>query len=567
MENHHYSRAFGGILLCFIALFCCPYSFAQPISINDDVDSLLEMLDKVVEQKADYRKARMKQIGQLKEQVRTVQGYNRINLYKEIFHLYTHFQTDSAQVCLDALQRLPEYANDSELQTFVHIGQAEIFAVAALYADALSELDRIDPAMVTLHHRNLLLYYLRMRRTLYGWMADYTKIPSLHKQCLAETMHYRDSLLALEPSNSVNRDVVAADKLVALNRPKEAIALLMPYAKRMDKAMPDPYICFTLAQAYMRNNEKDAALRCLILTSISDLKRATTEYQALPLLAQLLYERGDVKRAYNYLLCSMEDASYCKAGLRTIEASNIFPIINKRYKQQEAAQRRLDRIFLYSLIGLLTLLGATIVYLRKQMRKVRALRKVQATTNEQLSKANGKLQQSVRQMQETNEELQRTYAQLRMTDKMKEEYIARYLNRCRDYLDTLAEYRRTTLRLLKEHKIEELAKLSKSESALKAEQDSFYADFDTAFLTLFPNFIDHFNRLLQPGCGLEPKHNGQLNTELRIFALIRLGVTDTARIAHFLNFSLATVYNYRSKIRNKALGNPSAFEQQVAEIS
>ena len=148
----------------------------------------------------------------------------------------------------------------------------------------------------------------------------------------------------------------------------------------------------------------------------------------------------------------------------------------------------------------------------------------------------------------------------------KEEYIARYLNRCRDYLDSLADYRRTTLRLVKEKRLEELVKKANSEQVIRKEQDAFYADFDQAFLTLFPDFIEKFNALLQPTERVVPKHDNHLNTELRIYALIRLGVADSARIAHFLNFSLTTVYNYRSKMRNKALGNPTDFERAVSEL-
>jgi len=160
--------------------------------------------------------------------------------------------------------------------------------------------------------------------------------------------------------------------------------------------------------------------------------------------------------------------------------------------------------------------------------------------------------------------LQQTFAALKLTDKVKEEYIARYLNRCRDYLDTMQKNQRALHRLYKERRMEELGNELKSDNRIKEEQEKFYADFDAAFLTLFPDFIEKFNALLKPEGQLHPKHEGQLNTELRIFALIRLGVTDTQRIAYFLNSSVATVYNYRSKLRKKSCGNPANFEQTAA---
>lgn len=184
-----------------------------------------------------------------------------------------------------------------------------------------------------------------------------------------------------------------------------------------------------------------------------------------------------------------------------------------------------------------------------------------------MHEANEKLQVALQEVKRTNEELQNTYSQLRMTDKVKEEYIARYLNRCRMYLDQLAEFRSATLRLIKNRHFEELANQLKRDLNAKAEQTQFYEDFDAAFLTLFPDFVASFNALLQPEHQLSVKKNGLLNTELRIYALIRLGIHDTTRIAHFLDYSTATVYNYRSKIRNKAICSPEEFESLVAVIS
>lgn len=347
-----------------------------------------------------------------------------------------------------------------------------------------------------------------------------------------------------------------------------------PYSAQASEAAPNPFVCFTLAHAYVLLGNRSKAIHYLTLTAIADLRSATCEYQALPMLAQILFDQGDVERAYTYLLCSMEDASYCKAGLRSIEASTIFPIIDKQYKQREKAQRERDHLLMYGLVSLSFILIAMVVYLRKQMLKLRQMRQKQSLYNKQLSaanqqmhEANEKLQVALQEVKSTNEELQNTYSQLRMTDKVKEEYIARYLNRCRMYLDQLTEFRSATLRLVKNRHFEELANQLKRDLNAKTEQTQFYEDFDAAFLTLFPDFVASFNALLQPEHQLSVKKNGLLNTELRIYALIRLGIHDTTRIAHFLDYSTATVYNYRSKIRKKAICSPEEFESLVAVIS
>lgn len=202
----------------------------------------------------------------------------------------------------------------------------------------------------------------------------------------------------------------------------------------------------------------------------------------------------------------------------------------------------------------------------KQMRKLSALRHNQAVTNAQLKQANKDLQQANSALQRANAELQATYASLRLTDKMKEEYLARYLDRCRDYIDKLNDYRRNCLKLLKEHQTDALLKELKRDNIVKQEQESFYHDFDAAFLTLFPDFIEKFNALLVPEARIHPRAEQQLNTELRIFALIRLGVNETPRIAHFLNFSLATVYNYRSRLRGRTLNPDLNLEEVVSTL-
>lgn len=563
------------ILSLFVVQHAQSQSQPKEIELDKSTQALLCTLDDVIlNHKMQYREQRLKQINQLKVQARSATGHNKYNLYKEIFDLYSHFQTDSAQVYICKMRQLPAYKTDVVMQATLHIAQAEIMAVSALYAEALNELDKVPRSLINAEHIELRLYYYRIKRTIYGWMCTYyTKASEQHQLWEEKTMNYRDSLLSFETIKNLNRDIVLADKYNALGQPQKAINMLKPYAAQASEATPHPYVCFTLAQAYLLKGNRAKGVYYLTLTAIADLHNATCEYQALPMLAQILFDNGDVERAYSYLLCSMEDASYCKAGLRSIEASNIFPIIDKQYKQREKEQRQRDHVLMYALVALSFVLIGVVLYLRKQMQKLREMRHQQtrnnaelAAANQRMHEANEKLQAALQEVKNTNEELQNTYSQLRMTDKVKEEYIARYLNRCRMYLDQLAEFRSSTLRLIKNRHFEEVANQLKRDLNAKVEQTQFYADFDAAFLTLFPDFVSSFNALLQPEHQLTVKKNGLLNTELRIYALIRLGIHDTTRIAHFLDYSTATVYNYRSKIRNKAICPPEEFEELVGKL-
>lgn len=276
-----------------------------------------------------------------------------------------------------------------------------------------------------------------------------------------------------------------------------------------------------------------------------DLKTAVREYAALQRLARLLYEQGDLERAYRYLNCSMEDAVACNARLRFLEVTEFYPIIDRAYVAKENRERLMMHRMLLLVSVLAVMLIVLLSWLWIWMRKLSAMRKELYTANRELQVVNDQLEQ---------------------TGKIKEVYIVRYLERCVSYLEKLEHYRRLLEKLAMASKIDELFKMIRSEQFLRDERKKFYGEFDKSFLDLFPNFVEDFNLLLVEDGRIYPKPHELLNTELRIFALIRLGVTDTTQIAHFLGYSLATVYSYRSKMRNRAKGDKDHFEQDVMKL-
>lgn len=305
------------------------------------------------------------------------------------------------------------------------------------------------------------------------------------------------------------------------------------------------YAYYTLSLAYEAKKDTDMEIYYLAQTALIDLNASVREYAALQKLARLVYQQGDPERAYNYVSCSMKDAVACNARLRFLEVTEFYPIIDKAYSDKKAQEKRLGRILTLSITGLAVCLILLAFYLYHGLRKLSLMRKNLSKSNKGLVALNQQLQQ---------------------TGKIKEVYIARYLDRCVSYLDKLEQYRRSLEKLAMASRIEDLFKAIRSADFLREERKNFYNEFDKSFLELFPNFIHDFNNLLNEDGRIEPKPGEILNTELRIFALIRLGVTDANRIAHFLGYSLATVYNYRSKIRNKAKGDKDNFEQEVMKL-
>ena len=312
-----------------------------------------------------------------------------------------------------------------------------------------------------------------------------------------------------------------------------------------------------MSEAYRLKGDKKGQKHFLALSAIADLKSAVKEYVSLRKLASLVYEDGDIDRAYNYLKCSLEDATLCNARLRTLEISQVFPIIDQAYQLKTKRQQQEMKISLICISLLSVFLLVAIFFVYKQMKKVAAARREVIDTNTLLQELNGELHDSNSQLKEMNHTLSEA-------NYIKEEYIGRYMDQCSTYLDKMDLYRRSLNKIAATGRVEELYKAIKSSQFLEEELKEFYANFDMTFLQLFPNFVEEFNALLvEP---MQPKQGELLNTELRIFALIRLGITDSTKIAQFLRYSVTTIYNYRTRVRNKALGERDEFEAKVMKI-
>lgn len=503
---------------------------------------VLEQLDGVIAAKERYHAGRETTIAQLKQQLAHAStDVEKYDLCGELFGLYLHYQADSALYYVEKkafyLSRLKRPELDSELV----INRAEVMGVMGMYNEALQALRTIR---VEALDEETKCYYYNAVRTCYGWLSDYTVEAGAKKRYQKQTDIYRDSILSVTPWN-VNRHIVLAEKAVISSQPDRAIPILNKMLGSSLDMQQKAYVNYTLASAYEAKGEADMQAFYLAQTAILDLTMAVREYASLQKLARLLYKRGDLERAYRYMSCSMEDAVACNARLRFLEVTEFYPIIDRAYSEKAMQEKRMGWILFLSVSVLAVLLVIFALYLYYGMKKLSLMRRNLSVANEELKRVNGTLEQ---------------------TGKIKEVYIARYLDRCVSYLDKLEQYRRSLEKLAMASRMEELFKAIRSEQFLRDERKNFYNEFDKSFLELFPNFISDFNNLLVEDGKVFPKPGELLNTELRIFALIRLGVTDATRIAHFLGYSLATVYNYRSKIRNRAKGDKELFEQEVMKL-
>ncbi|EJW89568.1 regulatory protein SusR [gut metagenome] len=454
-----------------------------------------------------------------------------------------HYQADSALYYINLKQNYLQQGSFSSETDEIHINRAEVYGVIGMYNEALAELKKINISKIK-ENQPLYAYYLQTYRACYGWLADYTAEEKTGNSHERQVDHYRDSIASLHLQNA-DYTINKAEMMLYHGHPSEAIDLLKPLLNDTISLKHQAYANYFISEAFGILGDTIHQIKYLIHTSLLDIKMAEREYASLQKLALLMYQTGQIDRAYRYLTCSMEDAVAANARLRFLEVTQIYPIIDRAYEAMKAKEKKTSRNLLISLSLLAVLLIFTSFYLYYWMKKLSVMRKDLYTANQQLLKANKNLLE---------------------TGKIKEMYITKYLDKCVNYLEKLEQYRRSLEKLAMASKTNELFKAIKSEEFLHNERKAFYQEFDKSFLDLFPNFIHDFNQLLQEEASIFPKKEEQLTTELRIFALIRLGVTDANHIAHFLGYSLATVYNYRSKIRNKAKGNKDTFEQEVMNL-
>lgn len=529
-------------LTCYLLflLLVSPLSlFAKHTDLNKAV---LKKLDDIISKKETYQIQREKEITDLKVQLaHSTDPVRKYELYASLFGAYLHYQADSALHYINREMEILPQLNRPELENEIIINRATAMGVMGMYIEAMEQLAKINPK--ELNEWTLLSYY-QTYRACYGWLADYTTNKNEKEKYLKKTDLYRDSIIAAMPPEA-NKTIVLAERCIMNGKADTAVGMLNDALKDMEDERQKVYIYYTLSEAYSVKKDVEKEVYYLILTAIADLESSVREYASLQKLAHLMYELGDIDRAYKYLSCSMEDAVACNARLRFIEVTEFFPIIDKAYKLKEEKERAVSRAMLISVSLLSLFLLIAIFYLYRWMKKISVMRRNLSLANKQMSVVNKELEQ---------------------TGKIKEVYIARYLDRCVNYLDKLETYRRSLAKLAMSSRIDDLFKAIKSEQFIRDERNEFYNEFDKSFLKLFPNFITSFNNLLVEEARIYPKSDELLTTELRIFALIRLGVVDSNKIAHFLGYSLATIYNYRSRMRNKAVGDKDQFEQDVMNL-
>lgn len=542
----------GQLLFLFFSMLCAS------LTAQNNLDSLLIVLDKTVEQSSQYENAKKLRIGLIKEGLanRELSQEERYHVNSQLFSEYESYICDSAR---HYINRNIEIAKSSGRQDWLDeslLKKAHILATSGLYAEGVELLESVNKH--NLSDKLLVDYYMTFEN-IYLYHAEYAQDDEYLPEYLKRMNAYRDSILLVVTEGTYQYMITWGPVLVDRNQKKEAEELLNNY---LSQVAPDTreYAIVTSILAFICQYNDQPELRKVYLakSAIADIRAVVKENNSIRELAEILYEEADIERANNYMKKSMADASFYNARLRNVQASKMLPVIDHSYQLEKEMQRRKLQAFLWVISILSLFLILTIAYIVSQMKKLAKARSEVVCANTELQKLNADLVEANRQQQQMNDSLTESNC-------VKEEYIGRFLGLCSAYIDKLETYRRMLNKKAASGKVEELYQTLKSSQFIDDELKEFYQNFDSSFLNIYPDFVECFNRLLPESEVIIPKQGELLTTELRIFALIRLGISDSSKIASFLRYSITTIYTYRSKLKNRSLYRDD-FEERVMKI-
>lgn len=527
----------GGLLL---AAFTFALIFS---SCGRKSSDMLDQLDRTLADSRKYVNARQVQLDSLKDALRAAATDEaRYRLAGTLREMYTPFNADTALYFANEKMAIAKRIGNKSYIHDARMNVAEVIGSQGMYKEALDYMASVDKSVLDVYQ---IEYYYHVYRFLYGLMADNCVNAATRREYTRLTDAYRDSLLMVNPQGSFNHVIVQADKYNAMQRYDQAIKLLGDACRRFTGTHDRALIAYSLAEAYGGKGDTLREKKYLALSAASDIKSGIREYASLRKLAVMLYNEGDVDHAYAYMTRCMDDAAACNSLWRIYEVQKAFPVINKSYHMKLDRQRRLIMFSLVFIILLSLFLVVAVLLIKKQARRATAARM---------------------QVQQANARLKELNAELSESSLIKEEYIAHYIDRCSLYIEKLDNYRKHLQKVAAKGGAKELYGELRSTELIDTELQDFYTHFDDSFLKLFPTFVEDFNALLRPEARVRLKPGEKLNTELRIFALVRLGISSSTKIAHFLRYSVTTIYNYRVKLRNGAEGDRDKFDEAVMRI-
>ncbi len=530
------------------------YSFAK-----NETDSLISALEKEILNSKSYVKNKESKIKNLVALLKDEKANlnNQYFVISKIIDEYQYYSFDKALFYTERNLEVAKQLNDQFKITESKLKLARLLVDSGRYKESLDLVKGIQSKNLK---SELINDYYFIQKEAYSGLSFYTMVKNSKSEYDLLYSKYKDSL-SEKLANSSSETLALLEKKYRDTRALEKALEINSKRLQNLKIGNRDYSMVTFERSLLYQLEGDIKnqKKYLILSAISDIRSNVKDNASLTELAMILYSENDIDRAHNFITFSMEDAKFYNSPLRFVNISNILPAITNAYETRSAEQKSKLKNFVILISLLSIVLLMVITYIFKQNKKLSAAKNKLNTANNELNRLNTELNF-------TNEDLSRLYQLLSESNDIKEHYIATFLNLYSEYIDKLDIYRKLVTKYIITNKTNELLELTKSKQVIDTELKVFYKNFDESFLHIYPNFITQFNELLKPEEQIIIKSADEnLNSELRIYALIRLGITNSAKISKILRYSVNTIYNYRVKIKNSAI-NREEFENLVKKI-
>lgn len=507
--------------------------------------SNLNTLEEALRNRMVYLESKQARIDSIKHRLNNrISVAEKLKCYDELYEQYLTFRFDSAMVYLDRTEQLMGENAGYAAKSSIQIHRALSLATSGHFSQAIDLLKSVDPDNLPADVRKEL--YSALQWT-YGVWAEYSGQTQYAKQYNDLSIAYLDSLLLYTDKAAPEYSYHLADQALRL---KDYDMARDNYIKILSNQPQNTRMyaqaAYGLAMAYKELGDTDKYREWLINAAISDQITPLKENLALQELAlDIKNNEGDLETANRYLKYSLEDAIFYNNRLRMLEISEKFPEIVIGYQETVTAQNK--RLKIYILCICILLLGFIVA--------------VWVIVNEKK-----KLHSSKTELSNLNDQLKTLNTKLSQTNASREQYVSLFMDLCAAYIEKLNRFQSTVVLKIKARQFDDLMRVANNNARpSEAELREVFFNFDTAFLKLYPDFIEKFNALLQPDKKIYPRQNELLNTDLRIFALIRMGIKDSTKIATLLFYSPQTIFNHRTQVRNRAT-NRDSFEQELMNI-
>ncbi|SDF90648.1 DUF6377 domain-containing protein [Mucilaginibacter gossypii] len=527
-------------------IFCLLFSLII-LSANafTDPNTLLEELKTEIAKKNIYDSSKEARIRKLKAYQSTLSQTNydaRFDTWDKLYIEYKSYQFDSAYVYVDKMISLSKVTGNKPKEYYSYVRMAFILLSSGMFNETFDYLRKVN--VKALSNADKVDYYFFLARCNYD-LANYSNDKYFSPDYIKTGNKYIDSAVSF-----CGNDHIMHTYLLGLKdyQEKNYVEGRIRFKKLLEKDMPismhlRAMVSCSLGSIYLEDNERQEGLNLMMRAAIADIKSSTRETVALYTLAELLYKQGNIKDAYSFIQLAKTDADFYGARQRKIQIASILPLIAAAELNNTEHQKNRFLVFLLIITALALLVVFFLVMIINQLKKLKVKEAIIEGKNVQLNHINAKLIEDA---------------------KIKEEYIGQFFKAISGYIVKLENLKISIDAKLSMKKYDAIHTFVNNID-IKKERESLYYSFDHIFLKIFPNFITVFNSLFAEKDQIWPDEDEVLNTDLRIFALIRMGIADNETIAKILEYSVNTIYVYKMRIKAKSL-HPDQFEQRIMDI-